>query len=190
MLSLADAFDHVRELRLRELLHHWLDGRTRAPAGWGCPPVSAMDPLKFPGALSVVWLCDVASPEARHRFRYRLVGDHIRDAYGRHIVGQTLEELTPTAALPRIRGYFDQAADVPAVVHVIGRVYAEALRPARGERLILPYIDTTAQRVTRILGATVHSWVEPNVPIGAVPDRQIRTFTPTDGRDAWSESWL
>jgi len=184
-LAIED-FGHVYERRLRALLDFWLEAR----CGSLVPSATAIEPARFVSALPVIWLCEVVENEGTGRFRYRLVGDHVRAAYGTNIVGKTLEEVTDKSALARVVGYFNQVADLPAVVHVYGRVFAEALQPANGERLILPFADPRTGRVSRVLGATVHSWSAPGQPTGPVPDRQVRTFTPVDGSGAWCEWWL
>lgn len=124
------------------------------------------------------------------RFRYLSMGDHVRIAYGGSIVGRYLDELVLPSALSRVHGYFDLALARPAIIHVIGRIYAEADRPADGERILLPIADDRHGRVNRLLGATVHSWAAPNRPFGMVSTRQVRTYIPLDGSAPWSETSL
>lgn len=177
-------FAHVEDERFKRLVAYWLDVR----GGATVPAAAALDPARFRDLLEQVWLCAVE--ESPREYRYRLVGDHVRAAYDGPLVGRTLRELTDPASVARVLGYFDRVVDEPAVVHVVGRVYAEDVRPARGERLILPFADPATGRVTRILGATVHSWEARGIGTGDVPIRQVRTFTPADGRPAWCENWL
>ncbi|NQW08660.1 MAG: PAS domain-containing protein [Alphaproteobacteria bacterium] len=181
-VSLTD-FEHVRDARLRGLLQWWLEARD----GAAVPPVTAVDPMAFRDVLDAVWLCDVED-EPRD-FRYRLAGEHVRSAHDQNMTGRRLSELTPPAAWPRIREYFSYVVDLPAVVHMIGRIYSEADRPASGERLILPFADPDTGRSARILGATLHSWDRRGVPNPdtEVPDRQERTVSPVCGAPAWCE---
>jgi hypothetical protein len=182
-LSTLD-FSHVEDDRVRDLVAFWLAAR-----GEGLlPTVDKIDPLEFHAALSNVWLCDVIDGNPWGRWRYRLIGDDGRRAYGRNIVGETLESVTEAPAVARVTRYFAIATDWPAVVHVGGRVYSEAEYPARGERIILPFLDAATGRVGRLLGATVHSWLERGYPMGSVPLVQTRTYTPVDGTEATGES--
>lgn len=178
------AFAHVADARVRMLVAWWLGARNGRPV----PPASAIDPTAFPTALSIVWLCTVE--ENPRDYRYQLIGEHVRVAYDRYPRNRTLREITEPHTLERVMGYFDKAVDLPAVVHVAGRIYAESARPARGERILLPFSDGDDGRVTRILGATVHSWEIQGYGAEAAPERQVRTFTPVDGRPAWTEDWL
>lgn len=178
------SFAHVEDTRFRLLLSYWLASRERGPL----PPTTAIDPTRFSYALPLVWLCTVE--EDPRDFRYQLVGEHVRVAYGRYPRNRTLREITEPDVLDRVIGYFNRAVDEPAVVHVVGRIYAETQRPARGERILLPFADPASGHVTRILGATVHSWEILGYGGTPVPDRQVRTFTPVDGRPPWTEDWL
>lgn len=177
-------FSHVEDLRFRQLMDYWLEARAGAVA----PSVQAIDPLRFPYILEQVWLCAVE--ENPRNFRYRIAGDHVRAAYAGPLVGRTLSEITNIKVIDRVMRYFNLAVDVPAVVHIVGRIYTEEPRPARGERMILPFADPVTGRVTRLLGATVHSWESRGIGPGDVPIRQVRTLTPVDGSPPWCESWL
>ena len=175
-LSLND-FAHVGDERLRRLLTYWLSSRDGAPI----PATERIDPLKFHFALSNIWLCDVIDGTGGGRWRYRIVGDEVRRAYGRNIVGLTLHQITQPIVLSRVARYFAIATDWPAVVHVGGRLYTEAKYPARGERIILPFADPQSGAVGQLLGATFHTWLEPGFPCGGVPSIQTRTYTPVNG---------
>lgn len=177
-------FDHVKEPALRDLIDFWLAAR----GDQMLPAVEAIDPVLFPKVLGNIWMCDVVDRNPRGRWMYRLVGENVRRAYTVNIVGRTLEEVTAASAVQRVVGYFSIATDWPAIVHVIGRVYAEAPRPARGERLILPFISPTEKRVSRLLGATVHSWQEIGYSIGDIPLDQTRTYTRIDNGDVLTET--
>lgn len=170
-------FEHVGDERLRRMVDYWLSARDGGPL----PTIETIDPIKFHFVLSNVWLCDVIDADPRGRWRYRIVGDEVRRAYARHIVGETVENVTDPTALQRVIRYFSIATDWPAVVHVGGRLYAEAEHPARGERIILPFFDPEKGRVGQLLGATFHSWLERGFPTGSVPATQTRTYTPADG---------
>jgi hypothetical protein len=183
-LSESD-FAHVEEPRFRRLIRFWLDAR----GGGDVPPMAAIDPSNFPYVLELIWLCAVE--ENPREFRYRVAGDHIRAAYEASLVGRTVADITGPSVLDRVMDYFNRVVDGPMVVHILGRIYTEEEeRPARGERLILPFADPETGRITRILGATVHSWESRGIGPGEVPIRQVRTFNPVDGSPAWCEAWL
>ncbi|MFX4219596.1 MAG: PAS domain-containing protein [Thalassobaculum sp.] len=177
--------DHVADNRLQSLLEFWLEARDRSPV----PTIDKIDPLAFHTALSNIWMCDVVEGDPRGRWRYRLVGDEVRLAYGRNIVGETLESITDASAIDRVTRYFAIATDWPAVVHVGGRLYSETDYPASGERIILPFADPATGLVCRLLGATYHSWLERGYPTGGVPLVQTRTYTPVDGSPAQVETF-
>ncbi len=177
-------FQHVKDERFRRLIAYWLGAR----AGARVPTLVAIDPARFTYLLEQVWLCAVE--EEPRAFRYRLAGEHIRAAYKEPLNGRTLAELTDPAVVDRVMGYFNRVVDGPEIVHIVGRIYTEEFHPARGERLILPFADAGTGRITRILGATVHSWESRGVGAGVIPPRQVRTFTPVDGRPAWCEHWI
>ncbi|WP_416897738.1 MAG: PAS domain-containing protein [Minwuia sp.] len=171
---------------MRELAGYWREARGQAIA----PRIADIDPSRFARLLPAIWMCDVVDNDPRRRFRYRLIGDHVRVAYGENIVGRTLEELTVPSAIERVVGYFAVCAD-PAVVHMTGRLFAESERPASGERLLLPFLSNDGSRVSRILGATLHSWaLERGRSLATAPAHQIRTFIPANGGPAWCEDWL
>ncbi|MFN3460561.1 MAG: hypothetical protein ACK4ZN_06080 [Oceanibaculum sp.] len=175
----------IQDSRLLALAGHWQD----ALEDTGIPPsFERLQPKLGPDLLNIHWLVE----EQGHprRFRYLSIGEHVKIAYGGSIVGRYLDEIVKRSAQPRVMGYFDIAISRPAVVHVSGRVYSEATRPASGERLLLPVTDDKSGRVSRILGATSHSWVSPNNPSGPVPIRQVRTYIPLDGAAPWSETSL
>lgn len=155
------------------------------------PSVSTIAPTQFKSLLPAIWMCDVIEGNPDGRFRYRLVGDHIRTAHGTNPTGKTVTQITEKDALERVLSYFNAVADRPAIVHVIGRLFAETPNPAKGERLILPFCSADDGRVVRLLGATIHSWeFERGQSSVEIPDKQIRTFLPVDGSESWSEDWL
>lgn len=179
------AATEIQDSRLLALVTLWQDALNDT----GRPPsFEQLQPSMKPNLLDIHWL--VEEQGQPRRFRYLSIGEHVKIAYGGSIVGRYLDEIVKRSAQPRVMGYFDTAISRPAVVHIAGRVYSEATRPASGERLLLPIADDKTGRVSRILGATSHSWVSPNNPSGPVPIRQVRTYIPLDGAAPWSETSL
>lgn len=175
----------IQDDRLLALATHWQDALEDSGA---TPSFEHLQPRLGQDLLNIHWLVE----EQGHprRFRYLSIGEHVKVAYGGSIVGRYLDELVKRSAQARVMGYFDTVISRPAVVHIAGRVYSEATRPASGERLLLPIADEKTGRVSRILGATTHSWKSPNNPSGPVPIHQVRTYIPLDGTDSWRETSL
>jgi hypothetical protein len=137
---------------------HWanlteVDGRI--------PDRRAISPDTLSTALAYVWLCDF--DREVDRFRYRLAGEHVTSNLGSGVRGRYLDELTASDVYPRIHAYFRKCVDLPAALHVSGRIYAEQSRVAIGERVLLPYSDSTGE-VTGILGATFRQWTDRDTP--------------------------
>lgn len=175
MLSI-DQFSFVRDKVARSVLTEWFalyDG-TRIPER------SQIDPVKLSTALPYLYILEYE--EGIGRFRIRLSGETIRDVYDRAITGKYLDELTPDAVNQRVNPYYLATIDVPCIVHISGRLYAEAQRPAIGERLLLP-ISHDGVSVNGILGVTHFKWWSPKSS-EAPPRHQERLFTPLDGSES------
>lgn len=173
------SFGHVEQPLLRDLIQYWM----AAAHERAMPARRDIDPAEIPRLLPFIWLCDYL-PESR-RFRYRLMGDHVRDAYDSNITGRYLDETVVPNAQERVFYYFHKVVDLPCVAHISGRLYAEEKTPAQGERVLLP-LSSDGTNVDMILGATVHSWiggVRRTVPVGV----QVRTFTPIDGSPGFED---
>lgn len=166
-------FDHVEQLPLRDLIAYWL----AAAGGRAMPARADIDPTRIPSLLPFVWLCDHLSDAGR--FRYRLMGDHVRHAYRDNVTGRFLDEIEPPKATEDIAYCFRQAVEQPCVVHIDGWLYADTDKPTPGECILLPLASDGA-RVDMILGATVFSWLDSARRAVSAGD-QIRTFTRIDG---------
>lgn len=134
------------------VLAHWLDLFTRSG---GIPDRRHFSPEAMHLALPHVWLCDFSRTD--DRFRYRLGGEQVVASLGGPLRGRYLDEITDPETYPRVHAYFRRCVDLPAVLHISGRIYAEQSRVANGERLMLPYVDG-ADAVAGILGATLRRW--------------------------------
>jgi hypothetical protein len=177
----------IEHPELQRLAEFWLSARD----GRLAPAVSAIDPTQFKPLLPSIWICEVNEDDPEGRFRYRLTGQDIRTSDGANPTGKTLTQITDSSAWARVIGYFDVAADKPAIIHVVGQLFAESDNRAKGERLMLPFFSNTEDRVVRLLGATIRFWdFERGESTAEIPDHQIRTFLPVDGSKAWSEDWL
>lgn len=148
-LSMAE-FAHVGDARLRRFLAYWLE---RAERG-RLPRRADIDPLDFPWALPMVWLCDYLREDGR--FRYRVAGEEINAVYGYNLAGRHLDEVLAVDGYARVAERYRCCADTPAIVHTGGRVYIEPLRSYIGERLMLPLGDDHG-RTAMVIGLTAYS---------------------------------
>lgn len=165
-LAISTVFDHWADLVSRE-------GRI--------PDRRAISPEAMAAALAHVWLCDFEA--ANDRFVYRLGGEHVTSNLGGGVRGRYLDELTDPVAYPRVHAYFRKCVDLPAVLHVSGRIYTEQSRIAIGERIMLPYRDGSSA-IAGILGATFRKWSGPEVNGDAESrnnNRRHSYFRLTDG---------
>ena len=165
-------FDHVEQLPLRDLIAYWLS----AAGGRAMPARADIDPTRIPSLLPFVWLCDHLPDVGR--FRYRLMGDHVRHAYHDNVTGRFLDEIEPPKATENIVYCLQQAVALPCVVHIDGWLYADTDKPTPGECILLPLASDGA-RVDMVLGATVYSWLESARRAVSIGD-QIRTITRID----------
>lgn len=153
---------------IETVFQHWADLVTREGR---IPDRRAISPDAMATALPHVWLCDFEVEN--DRFRYRLGGEHVTSSLGSGVRDRYLDELTDAAVYPRVHAYFRKCVDLPAVLHVSGRIYAEQSRVAIGERIMLPYRDTTGA-VAGILGATFRKWSDQESGPDAEPPASSR----------------
>lgn len=133
---------------------HWLD---LVSSQGHVPHRHAISPEAMATALSHVWLCDFDASNGR--FRYRLAGEQVTSNLGAGVRGRYLDETSDPAIYPRVRAYFLKCVDLPAVLHITGRIYAEHSRVAFGERLMLPYAVGDGA-IAGILGVTFRKWID------------------------------
>ena len=134
------------------VLDHWLELFTQSGA---IPDRRAFSPEAMSTALPHVWLCDFSRSE--DRFKYRLGGEQVVASLGGLLRGRYLDEVTDPETYPRVHDYYRRCVDLPAVLLISGRIYAEQSRVANGERLMLPYVDGS-DSVAGIIGATFRRW--------------------------------
>ncbi len=125
--------------RLAGLYRYWdtKRGNRRMPARREISPEEMRDFLGF------IILVDVESGPPR-RFRFRLVGSEISNAYGRDLTGSYVEDATPESYRKLIERHYSQAVDrAQPVVHRLTFVEWPGKRHAL-VRLILPLSDDNA----------------------------------------------
>jgi len=142
------------------VLDHWVELFIQSG---GIPDRRAFSPEAMTAALPHVWLCDFSRSE--DRFRYRLGGEQVVASLGGLLRGRYLDEVTDPETYPRVHDYYRRCVDLPAILLISGRIYAEQSRVANGERLMLPYVDGS-NIVAGILGATFRRWGDPDQASG------------------------
>jgi hypothetical protein len=167
-------FAHVGEARLRRFLAYWLEkaGTRRMPRR------ADIDPLDFPWALPVVWLCDYEREGGR--YRYRVAGEEINAVYGRNIAGCYLEDVIPAWGLERVRERYRNCVETPAIVHTGGRVYMAPERAYVGERLTLP-LGGDDGRPAMVIGLTAYSLRASQAQVPFRREQQAITVTALPG---------
>ena len=169
---------------LRELLTWWVEAR----AGARLPPRSAVDPLAFPHALPVVWLCDW--DRTQRSGRLRLAGDDIERLYGRPLKGAWLEATAGESEPERVLQIYRRVAEEPCLYRSRGHVYRIAHDLyGDGERLILPLAED-GRTVSHLIGATVFRLTGTPIDPEALPDTghdaDVReSFAPPEAAEDW-----
>ena len=160
--------------RLRSLYVHWNELR----AGRPMPSRKAIDPVKIPTVLSIVFLCDYERPSGR--LRYRLAGEEIRNSYTEEITGRCQDELFEGAERERHLARARRIMENPAIIHSTGEVYGFAGRRGTGERIGLP-LSTDGTTADAVIGATAYHWTELVQPVSGPEQRMRFVYWNLDG---------
>lgn len=174
------SIDTIVEPVIARLVRYWF----RLRGDRDMPSRQDIDATAVPDVLPYIWLADF--DRARRRFRYRLAGERVREAYTESVSGRFLDQITRENAIGRVSGYFEKAVDLPCIVHVHGMIFSELDRPARGERILLP-LSSAGGAADGLLGATVNYWDNMcddgslRIPV------QYRVYHPIDGSPAYTE---
>lgn len=94
----------------RLMVQHWLD--LYAAAGNRVPCFRALDPLRFPSALSDIWIVERRDDD---RLYFHLVGQNLVDWYGSSPKGKSMEEVYPPAMVPMINALSHGVMGRPAI---------------------------------------------------------------------------
>lgn len=118
----------------------------------GLPRRRDIDPTEIPRLLPHLQLVDRVEPD--HRFRYRLCGTAIAEAYGRELTGHLVEEVIPeqrrAIALQHYRLALEEARPIFARTQYLSRMGAELI----ASRLILPLADDAGEPHMLLIGQT------------------------------------
>lgn len=137
-----------RHQALCRLYDYWQAKR----AGAFAPPRTAVDPAEIRDLLPYIVLADVVGTPPR--FRIRLAGTHVVEAYGEEITGRYADELDFNGIGPEV------LAALQAVVRtgrpgVVRRDFVKQDgRPLRYERLVLP-LSSDGVTVDKLFGGAV-----------------------------------
>lgn len=156
----------IADPRLRLLYAHWEETR----ASRRMPARHALDPVKIPTVLSIIFLCDYERDTGR--LRYRLAGEEIRGAYDEEITGRCQDEVFAGAERDRHLARVRRIMEHPAIIHATGEVYGFAGRRGTGERLGLP-LSTDGTTADGVVGATAYCWTD-RVQSGGSPEQRMR----------------
>ncbi len=151
MDSLPDVFGHVRDPGLRRMIGHWLGLRR----GRLLPARRDVDPAALRWALADIFMVDHL-PET-DRYRFRLAGERIVEQMGDPMRGRHLDEIVPPGMLARVVGYYRQAIEGPALVHITGAINIARGRVGTGERILMTLADD-GTRAGGLVGMTVYDW--------------------------------
>ncbi len=88
--------DEIRDPRIRECFAYW---RSKCRCDL-LPSRAALDPLEMKSFLSAVLLLDVERDRGRYRFRYRLMGTHTVEIFGRDATGLYMDDTNPPDRYP------------------------------------------------------------------------------------------
>jgi len=157
---------HIADRRLRSLYLYWNELR----GGRLMPARQAIDPVRIPTVLSIIFLCDYEADT--ERLRYRLVGEDIRGAYAREITGRYQDELFEGAERERHILRARRVMRGPAIIHASGEVYGFAGRRGMGERIGLP-LSTDGKTADAVIGATAYHWTDV-APSAVMPEQRMR----------------
>jgi CheY-like chemotaxis protein len=141
-----------RNATLRRLYRYWLDKRGERP--W--PDRRAIDPAELKEILPNLAIIEIVGAANEPRFRYRLVGTAIVDAYGVDLTGRFVDEMKPGAHRDFLLGLLREVAATGRGIYA-----ASAFRLAdtglSAERLFLP-LSLGNGRVRQIIVSHTHDW--------------------------------
>ena len=116
----------------RELYDYWANKRGDRPM----PSRQHIDPIELKKLLPHILLTDVI--DGGRRFRYRLVGTAIQEAFGRNMTGLHIDEIMTGAYLEFIGGLYRDIVEKKKPIYSESTYYSQQAVGMRAERLMLP----------------------------------------------------
>ncbi|WP_282604209.1 PAS domain-containing protein [Pelagibius sp. Alg239-R121] len=151
------SFDsNIRDPRVRGLLHYWLSKR----GDRRIPLRTDIEPTEIPELLPFVFLMDV--DRAARRFRVRLAGTAICNAYHRNITGEDFENVVSSDVYKIIHSDFCDAAFALNIHHVINNFDFEKDSHFY-ERIVFPTLNSVNE-VDVLIGLFVTTFKSEGMP--------------------------
>ena len=138
-------FDYRSDPVLGRVLSYWQEKRQ----GRSMPSRRDIDPADLPAILPHLQLIDVLDQD---RFRYRLVGTALVEAFGHDYTGQRVDELLKGARSDFVTGVFGQVRDARRPLFLRSRYFTAKDVDLLANRLYVP-LSVDGGSVNMILGA-------------------------------------
>jgi CheY-like chemotaxis protein len=122
-----------RNPKLRRLYHYWLAKRGNLP--W--PDRHSIDPADLTDILPHLGIVEVVGEGGARRFRYRLIGTAIVEAYGRDSTGRFVDETLGGAYRDFVLGLLDEAVTSGRAIYAASAFRLED-NGLSAERIFLP----------------------------------------------------
>lgn len=142
------AQDFIAGTPLAEALAYWQGKR----AGRLMPQRRDIDPSELRSLLPHIQLVEPVAAEGRWRFRYRLVGTAIVEAYGGELTGRHVDELISGERARFVHDYYGKVCDGRRPVFVRSRYLSRKAVDLTANRLLMP-LSADGERVSLIFAA-------------------------------------
>lgn len=150
-MAFIDRIDHPL---LRLLYRYWLARRGQCLM----PARRMIEPQELRELLPHLFMVDVERDE--DRYRYRLVGTHIRDFLGEELTGRYLEEAAGGRHYMRFKRIFDTVANQPAINYFASEFFWKDRNWLMYRRLLMPLSDD-GLTANILIGASVYESRDP-----------------------------
>ncbi|WP_281016765.1 MULTISPECIES: PAS domain-containing protein [unclassified Minwuia] len=136
-------------------LHRFLDVWRAARGDATVPLRKAFDPTSVPSLLSNIYI--YRFHEDAGDYVCELAGEHVNDAYGRAIRGETLLQIVGARDHPVITERWERILGVPCVHYGTANEILSNARLTQAERLLLPFASAADQPADTIIGVGLYS---------------------------------
>ncbi len=146
---------------LRELWRYWLARRGTRPM----PPRRDIDPVDIPTLLPHLQLVERLPPDGR--YRYRLAGSAIVEAYGRELTGKYLDEIVPPHRRAIAEDHYNLVFVERRPLFVRSRYTTMRELDITATRIILPLAGMADEVAVLLVGQTFEYGVAMPQPLDA-----------------------
>jgi hypothetical protein len=133
---------------LLSLWRYWLAQRGARPM----PQRSDIDPVDIPALLPHLQLVERVPPEGR--YRYRLAGSAIVEAYGRELSGKYLDEIVPPHRRAIAEGHYNLVFAERHPLYVRNKYTTTRALDVTATRIILPLAGAADEIAMLLVGQT------------------------------------